>query len=150
VTGGPAAGPFSGTIALGALDATDGTLNTTLSGSVAASPAGSVSFRINCTKANAGVTLDADALVTAGAAATGYTNTVNYTADLVANLAAGGPDTFTNNTVNTATSGTISGALANAANNLTVKVYGLTTAPGALLVAGSYAGNVAVTIAPAA
>jgi hypothetical protein len=148
--GTPGAGSdFGGTIALGALDAADGTLKTSLSGSTAGAAVGTTQFRVNCTKTGATVTLDANPLTTAGAATTGYTNSVAYNADLVANLASGGPDTFTNNTANPATSGTLSGALANAANNLTVKVYGLSTPAGAILVAGAYSGNVAVTVTPA-
>lgn len=148
--GSPGAGSaFGGTIGLGALDDTDGTLKPALSGTTAGSSAGSMSFRINCNKVGAGVSVDADPLTTAGTASTGYTNSVGYSADLVANLASGGPDVFTNNTANPATTGTLSGALANAADNLTVRVYGLSTPAGAILVAGAYQGAVAVTITPA-
>lgn len=145
-------GTFSDTIALGELAGDDGALKSTLSGSTAGSPAGSASFRVNCNAALPTVTVSADRLDNGVAgASSGYTDVVDYTAAVDADLAGGSTEATAYTTAASLPSATVNplaDRLANAAANIRVKVYGLTTDSGALLTAGSYDSTVSVTIAP--
>lgn len=148
---GTAPSTFGDSIALGELDTTDGTLSTTLSGSTAGAPAGGItkSFRVNCNTGAPKVTLSATALSTTGTPATGYNATVNYTAGLDLDLANSSVSAFTYNTGTSTSTGTspLAAPLKNAAGNVRVKVYGLNTTAGTdILMAGTYAGIVTVTI----
>lgn len=138
------------TIALGELAAADGTLLSTLSGSTSGAPAGGITknFRVNCNTGAPKVTLTATSLSNPATAATGYSNAVNYTAGLDIDQANSSTASFTYNTGTAAGTGTspLTSPLKNATNNVRVKVYGLNTTTGNLLVAGNYAGVVTVTI----
>jgi hypothetical protein len=153
VIAGGSGSSFSGSIPLGELAGTDGTLSSTLAGSTNASPGGSTQFRVNCNSAAPKVTLSSTrlALSPTVTAPTGYANVIDYTAALDANLANGSTQTVSYVTaaaLPAATVQSLSDSLANSANNLTVKAYALNTASGALLMAGNYASVISITIEP--
>lgn len=151
VISGGSGGSFSGSIPLGELAGADGTLSAGLAGSVAATPAGSTQFRVNCNSAAPKVTLSATRLSNAASAVAGYTSDIDYTAGLDVALAVGGPQAVSYVTaaaLPAATNATLTSSIANAPNNLTVKVYALNTAASALLTAGNYASVISVTISP--
>lgn len=152
ITGGSGSS-FSGSIPLGELAGTDGTLATTLSGSTNASPAGSTQFRVNCNSVAPKVTISSTrlALTPTATAPTGYANVIDYTAALDASLSSGSTQTVSYVTaaaLPAATVQALSSSLANTANNLTVKAYALNTSSGALLMAGNYASVISITIEP--
>lgn len=145
---------FSGTIALGDLDGTDGTLRTDLEGSTSASPAGSViSTRVVCTAAQNRITVSAGKLSNLALADTNYSNDIDYTAELQVNTASDGIQSARFNTLAPVMGDadrTIGRVAAGAANNVTVRAYGFAAENGgdSLLVAGSYTSTINVTIAP--
>jgi hypothetical protein len=144
---------FTGSIPLGELAGTDGTLASTLSGSTNALPAGSTQFRVNCNSAAPKVTLSATrlALAPTATAPIGYANVIDYTAGLDAALASGGTQTVSYVTATALPAPTVqalSDSFANAANNLTIKAHSLNTAAAALLMAGNYSSVISVTIEP--
>lgn len=152
VTGGTGSS-FSGTIALGTLNAGDGTLLTNLEGT--ATPAGqTANFQVLCNGSDATVSLSATRFSNGGSAPTGYSANIDYTAELDAALAVGGPATYTYTTaasLPTATSHNLGARLANTgSNNITVKVYSFAAENGAtsVLAAGSYSSTISVSIAP--
>ena len=157
VINGTSASAFGSTISLGELAASDGTLSTTLSGSTAANPAGgSQSFRVNCTQANAGVSVTSTALTNGVTAPTGYSSTVDYQGRVEFATVGGSasPVVFTDDS---AASGATTGSLgtgvflANQAGNVVVKAHSLSAGSGSpLLVAGNYAGSILVVITPGA
>lgn len=152
ITGG-AGGSFSGSIPLGELAGTDGTLSSTLSGSTNAAPAGSTQFRVNCNSVAPKVTISSTrlALTPSASAPTGYTGVIDYTAALDASLSSGSTQTVayvTAAALPAATVQALSSSLANTANNLTVKAYALNTGAGDLLMAGNYASVISITIEP--
>ena len=154
VIGGATDSTFTDSVDLSNLDANDGTLLGTYASSTAGSPAGTKSFRVNCNTGVVDVGIVADSLKTGdGTAPAGYAELVHYTAQLDLNLATG---SFTPLTVasaiapaTTPATSSTTAPLQNAAGNVTVSFYGLNT-PAAtdLLVAGTYGGQIRVTIAP--
>ena len=118
-----AVSPISGNITLGELAKTDGSV-------------------------------DAKPLINAAATnvPAGYTNTVHYTATLVATGAKGGTTPVADQSLTAgATSAQVGDRLAATSNNITLTIgSGLTADPAAILDAGTYAGKVEVTIAPTA
>jgi len=150
---GAGGGTFTGSIPLGELAGTDGTLSSTLAGSTNASPGGSTQFRVNCNSAAPKVTLSATrlALSPTVTAPAGYANVIDYTADLDASLASGSTQTVSYVTaaaLPAPTVQTLSDSFANTANNLAIKAHSLSTAASALLMAGNYSSVISVTIEP--
>jgi hypothetical protein len=148
---------FGGTIDLQRLDATDGTLRSALTASTAASPAEglSVGTRIVCNSANPTVGISATALNTGGATdpGAGYSNDINYWAQVKVNTASGGVKTVSYSTLTggAATTAQLGERIAAGnANNVSVSVHGLAAEAGAtsLLAEGRYAGTVIVTVNP--
>ena len=161
VVGGASGSSFTGAIALGELDdAGTGKISTALSTSTAASPAGSQTFTVNCNSGAPSVTLSATSLKdSASAPPSGYTNTVDYTAELDVGLAAGGTSNFSYPTPSGPVVGgtALSGPMSTSANNVTVKVYHVNTDGGvnsSLLTTGNYGtpsgigGVISITISP--
>jgi hypothetical protein len=139
-----AAAIFSDTFALGELAIAGGTV---------ATKTDTGSFQVHCNTGTVNVGITADSLETGGAAPTGYSNIIHYTAQLDLTLATG---SFTPITViseaatsATTTSDTTTARLATGSTNVTVSLSALTT-PNVtdLLVAGDYDGEIRVTIAP--
>ena len=144
--------PITGTITLNELAQSNGTVDQAFS---AQSGGLSRSFTIRCTSANPGLSVNAAPLVNSAIAspASGYTNTVHYTATLVASRAGGGSSDAVIDTSNVsgATTGAVGDRLANSADNVTVTVSnGNTTTGSDLLEAGSYSGSIAIIVSPTA
>lgn len=154
VVGGGSATTFTDNVNLGELAQANGTLEA--SGTLAARFLGAggaaPAFRVVCNSATPRVAVDATELTTAGAVGAGYTNRIDYTAHVTVARAAGGTVTFDNATTAGASAPTtVGGAISGAAgNNVTVTAdnFVTTAGPTALLVAGTYNGQIAVTITP--
>jgi len=154
IVGGGSTTTFTDNVNLGELAQANGTLEA--SGTLASrfvGAGGSVpAFRVVCNSATPAVAVDATELTTGGAASTGYTNRIDYVAHVAVARAAGGTTTVNNATTGAATGATpVGGAISGAAgNNVTVTADTFTTPGGAstLLVAGTYNGQIAVTITP--
>lgn len=158
ITGGP--GPnganFGATVPLGELADANGHLRSDIQSSTAIG-ALTLNFTLNCTGANAGVVVQANPLLNATAAPTGYANRADYTANAHFLLIAAPASTSALDVTDTsALAGTASGAfgagkfLQNVANNVTVTAYSFGTANTAtdVMVAGAYAGQILITITP--
>jgi hypothetical protein len=154
VVGGASTTSFTDNVNLGELAQADGTLEA--SGTLALRFVGTggtaPAFRVVCNSATPQVAVDATELTTAGTPGAGYTNRVDYIARVAVARAAGGTTTVSNATTGAATGATpVGGAISGAAgNNVTVTADTFTTPGGAtaLLVAGTYNGQIAVTITP--
>lgn len=143
--------PITGSITLGELAKADGTVDPSFAGNTGGL---SRNFTIKCNGANPKITVDAKPLVNAAAtnSPNGYTNTVHYTATLVAMGAKGGTTSVADQSLSSgATSGQVGDRLAAVSNNITLTVgAGATADSTAILDAGTYAGKVEITIAPTA
>ena len=143
--------PLNGSITLGELAKADGTIDAAFSGNTGGL---SRNFTVKCNGANPKVSVEAKALVNAAATTTapGYTNTVHYTATVVALGAKGGSTSIADQSLsNGATSAQTGDRLAAVTNNVALTVgAGATTEATAILDAGTYAGKVEITIAPTA
>ena len=143
--------PIAGTISLGELAKTDGTVDKVFAG---ATNGLSRNFTVRCNGTNPQLSVEAKSLVNAAAtnSPNGYTNTVDYTAKLAAKGAKGGTTSISDLSLNAgATTGRIGDRLAAEANNVTLTISdGVTSNSTAILEAGSYAGSVDIVISPAA
>lgn len=143
--------PITGSITLGELAKADGTVDPSFAGNTGGL---SRNFTVRCNGANPKITVDAKPLVNAAAtnSPNGYTNTVHYTATLVATGAKGGTTPVADQSLTSgATSAQVGDRLAATSNNVTLTVgSGMTADSAAILDAGTYAGKVEVTIAPTA
>jgi hypothetical protein len=159
ITGGSGS-TFSSTIPLGELSNPDGTLSTAYKTSTFVAPASAVqNFRVTCTGANNAISVTANPIVSAVNAPTGFTNKVDYTGAVEFAVVGGAAVTPENYTADTTVSGgVVTGVLganvrlANTANNIQVRIYGLKTANATdVLVAGNdYLGSVVITVGPGA
>lgn len=145
---------FTGSIALGELSQTSGTLSTALSSTTTSSPAGEALFTVGCTSVASTVTLSATRLSnpvipTLPTAS----NDIDYMAEVKIALANGG-FAMTNYRTATATPAPTVSALsdvyANQPNNFSVRVYDLEAENGAtsFLVAGNYTSVITITVSP--
>lgn len=143
--------PVTGSITLGELAKADGTVDPGFAGNTGGL---SRSFTVKCNGANPKISVDAKPLVNAAAtnSPNGYTNTVHYTATLVAMGAKGGTTPVADQSLSSgATSAQVGDRLAAVSNNVTLTIgSGMTAESTAILDAGAYAGKVEITIAPAA
>jgi hypothetical protein len=156
--GGSETQTFTGAIDLQRLDTADGTLRSTLGGSTAATPADNlkVATRIVCTAANPSVGILATRLNTGGQTdpGAGYSNDIDYTAQVRVNRASGGVSTVSYSTLTgggTATTAALGERIAaGGANNVEVSVFGLRPEGGttSLLAEGTYTSTVSVYINP--
>jgi hypothetical protein len=155
--GGAEVQTFSGAIDLKRLDAADGTLRSSLVSSTDATPADNlnVATRVVCTSANPTVGISATRLNTGGATdpGAGYSNDINYTAQVKVNTASGTTKSVTYSTLAggaAATSQLGSRIAAGNSNNVEVSVFGLSAEGGAtsLLAEGTYTSTVTVFINP--
>ena len=95
--------------------------------------------------------LSATRLSTGTTAPTGYANNIDYTAQVAVLQASGTPPSITYTTASSLPAPTdvqLTAPLANAADNVTLRVYSFGTAAGALLVAGAYTSVISITISP--
>lgn len=139
---------FSGSIGLGELAGQNGQLSSTLTGSTVAGA--SQSFQVICNSATPTVKLSASPLTgdAAGAAPSGYSKVVNYTATVDVVQSSGSFPQLSQPSNNTQASQALTAPLANAANNVTVGANSFNTTSGAILMSGAYAGVITVEIAP--
>jgi type 1 fimbria pilin len=146
VTSAPAGATFAQTVNFGELAQADGTLRSGLSTDFSATP---VQATVVCNTATPKISVDANPMVNVAAAATGYANTINYTAN-VAVTTTTATNSFSNATTAAAGAATaIGGPLANSPNNVVVTTTGYATPNGTdILVAGSYTGNIVIVISP--
>lgn len=146
-----AATPITGSITLGELAKADGTVDASFAGNTGGL---SRNFTVKCNGANPKISVEAKPLVNAAATSSpnGYTNTVHYTATLIATGAKGGTTPVADQSLSSgATSAQVGDRLAAVSNNVTLTIgSGLTADSTAILDAGTYAGKVEVTIAPTA
>jgi type 1 fimbria pilin len=151
--GTPTSGSFGGSVNLGQLDDTDGTLkdSSVLAASFSAAGAANLTYRIVCTTPNTKLTVNANELTTGAVVTTGYANTVHYNANVQLSLV-GGNQTLSNDTllVPAGAEQTFTARLATGANNVSVTADTFRT-PGAtdVMLAGTYNGNIQITVAPA-
>ncbi|MET0181156.1 MAG: hypothetical protein ABW194_11850 [Novosphingobium sp.] len=160
-TGNTEVAAFGGTLALGRLDAADGTLRSGLVSATTASPADAqkVSARVVCTTGNPTLTIGATKLSNGAAEPTalGYSNVIDYTASLkvtksdssVADVLFNTKTAAVGSTTTTQLGGRIKGGTD---NNVEVSIFGLNAKNGAtsVLDAGDYTSTVTVTIQPTA
>lgn len=143
--------PISGSITLGELAKADGTVDAAFSGNTGGL---SRNFTIKCNGSNPKVSVEARPLVNAAAtnSPNGYTNTVHYTATVVAMGAKGGTTSVADQSISSgATSGQVGDRLAAVSNNIALTIgTGVTSEATAILDAGTYAGKVEITVAPTA
>jgi hypothetical protein len=139
---------FSETINLGELSGNDGRLRADLTD---ASPDAVRSFSLVCTSATPRVRLSATRLSTGTTAPAGYANNIDFTAQVAVLQASGSPPSITYTTASSLPAPTdvqLTAPLANAADNVTLRIYSFGTPAGALLVAGAYTSVILITISP--
>jgi hypothetical protein len=139
---------FSDSINLGELAGADGRLRADLTD---ASPDAERKFSLVCTSATPSVRLSTTRLSNGTTAPTGYASDIDFTSQVAVLQASGTPPAITYTTASAlppATNVQLTGPLASAADNITLRVYGFTTDAGALLVAGAYTSVITITISP--
>ncbi len=136
---------FSDAVDFHALDAADGTLRAGL-----ATDFGTRSFTVKCNSGNPGLSITATPLATGASAASGYDNSIDYSATLTVDKAGGGTTAITDLTSALgATTGSVGSPLANSAANVRITTTGYATGAATdLLVAGTYNGLITVVISP--
>ena len=152
----PGAGANFGTIAgspvsLGELAGADGTLATDLATRFTTAGGSVLSTRVVCTSAAPAIAVDADTITSTTAADTGYSNVIDFTANVAVTTVTGPAGPFTNNSSGAAgTLTAIGGRLANnGSNNITISATNFSAGAGnPLLVAGDYTGKITVLISP--
>ena len=160
-TGATETATFGGTLALGRLDAADGTLRAGLVSSTTAAPADAqkVLARVVCTTGNPTLTVGATRLTNnvTETSVTGYSNIIDYTASLKVTRADSSVADVLFNTKTAAVGSTTSQALngrikGGTDNNVEVSIFGLNAKNGAasVLDSGDYTSVVTVTVAPTA
>lgn len=154
VSGGQASSTFGTTVALGELAQANGTVedSTTLATRFNSVGGAGLSAHVVCTSADATVTVDADPLVSpSGASApTGYTNTVNYQADVTFTKTTGTTLVSNDSTAGGSTSSALGGRFAATGSNISVATSNWRTpGTGDLLTSGTdYAGKIVITVSP--
>jgi len=109
---------------------------------------GSLSAKVICTSATPTVAVTASPLLNVATADPGYTNRIDYTANIDVVTVSGSVDVDDLSSNPAATSTTLSARLANSPDNVTVDASAFTATSGALLVAGTYNGQIVVTVTP--
>lgn len=142
------------TVSLGELSQTDGTLRSSagLSADFLSSGGTALNAHVVCTTANPSITVNADPLVNTAvtpASGSGYTNTVHFQADVTVNKV-GGSSLYTNDSLAAPAGPTALGdrLAAGATNVFIASSNWRTVGTDSLLVAGSYQGQIVVTITP--
>jgi hypothetical protein len=146
---------FSGSISLGELTQTNGTLSPALSSSSATGPAGVATFIVGCTGGGSNVTLSASRLSNSQPPGLPTSsNDIDFTVQAKIALAEGGfatVDYTTAAATPAATEQFIPEVFANVAGNFEVRVFGFAAENGSasLLVAGNYDSVISITVSPA-
>lgn len=139
---------FGTTVAMGELSQADGTLKTsaTLSSTFGTVGGTGLTAQVVCTSANPDVSVLSEPLVNTALAATGYDNSVDYTADVTFTRVGGTTLVSDPSAVPAATTATLASRLTGTGTNVSVATSGWTAS--GVLVAGSYAGKITIVIAP--
>ena len=142
-------------INLGELAGTDGTLRTGIAADVNSNVA--MTARVVCTSATPTISVDADALRTTAAAATGYDNSIDYNAKVVVTRVNGttvDSITFNNDSSGSAQSSTaIGGRVANnGSDNIVITTNNFRTdnLTDLLVASQNYSGSIVIVISPGA
>ena len=143
----PAGATFAQTVNFNELSQSNGTLRTGLASDFTAA---AVQATVVCNTGTPTISVDANPLTTTATPATGYANTINYTATVTVARAGTTAATFSNaTTASPLPATTVGGALANSPNNVTIATSGYATpALTDILVAGAYTGNIVIVISP--
>jgi hypothetical protein len=149
---------FSGTISLGELATTEGTIRNALVSSTSGSPAGTIAFGAGCTGTAATVSISATRFsnpnpVRGDASGVSFANDIDYTAQAAMSLSGGGITTLNYTTAASLPAPStlaITEPFALVPGNLEVRVFGLMPEGGAqsVLTAGNYSATITVTITP--
>ncbi|MFM5923803.1 MAG: hypothetical protein ACKOPG_06425 [Novosphingobium sp.] len=154
VSGTGTSSSFGTTVAMGELAQADGTLkpSSTLAATFGSVGGAGLAAHVVCTSPDATVTVDADPLVSpSGAGApTGYSNTINYSADVTFTKTTGSLALSNDSTAASQSSSALGGRLAASGTNVTVATSNWRTPnTGDLLTSGTdYSGKIVVTISP--
>ena len=136
---------FTASHAFGELAKADGTLRTGLDTEIDGDA--TMDFTIKCNTGNPTVTISRTAMTNVLTASTGYTNSISYNGIVVVDRAVGTPVTFdTDATSVPLATGQLGSALSATGPN--VHVTANTFAASGILVAGSYSGQISITIQP--
>ncbi|TMJ11573.1 MAG: hypothetical protein E6G94_15645 [Alphaproteobacteria bacterium] len=150
-TGGNA---FGGTVSLGNLAQANGTLESTatLESRFAAAGAANLEYRVVCTAASTKISVDADPITTAAASTTGYSNTVQYQANVAVLLANSTPTPLVNDSLAVAaTETTYPDRLKASVNNIIVTASNFRSAAATdVMLAGAYTGKITIIVTPTA
>lgn len=154
ITGTGTSATWGTTVNLGELSQANGTLrsSTSLSNDFNTVAAGAQNAHIVCTTANPSITVNADPLVNSAVptvSGSGYTNTIHFQADVTVDKVSS--STTYNNDSNAGTTGptALGDRLAAAGPNVTIATSNWRTlGTDSQLVAGSYSGQIVVTITP--
>lgn len=145
---------FSGTINLGELSQSNGTISPTLAASTTNSPAGVADFFVGCTSNRFDVTLSATRLINPAFPSTPPGSSIlDYTAQAKITLGEGGfalVDYLTAAALPAATMQTVNGFVSAVPGNFQVRVFAFhpDNGPASLLLAGSYDAVISILIAP--
>lgn len=145
---------FSGTINLGELSQSNGTILPTLAGSTTNSPAGVADFFVGCTSNRFDVTISATRLINPAFPSTPPgSSIIDYTAEAKIALSEGGfalVDYLTAAALPAATVQTVDGFVSAVPGNFQVRVFAFhpDNGPASLLLAGTYDAVISILIAP--
>lgn len=150
----PGAGStFGGTVAMGELSQSNGTLeeSSVLAAKFASAgtTANALTAEVLCTTANPLVTVTAEPLISAVTPDTGYTNRVDYKADVTFTRVTGTKTVSDSSTVAAGTTEALGGRLNGSGVNVSVATSEW-AASGVLVAATDYTGKITVVVAPGA
>ena len=130
----------------GELAQADGTVRTDLATAFATRSA-----TVKCTSAAPTISVDSTALATTATGATGYDNSIDFTASVAVTTTGANAGPFTNDSANAALAATAIGSpLANSASNINITTsnYRTNTATDLLVASPTYTGSIVIVIAP--
>ena len=136
---------FTASHAFGELAKADGTLRTIADTEMDGDA--TMDFTVKCNTGNPTVTISRTPMTTAGAATTGYTNSISYNGIVDVDPATGPAVTFdTDATTAPLATGQLGGALKATGPNVHVTAHNFTAT--GILVAGAYSGQITIVIQP--
>lgn len=142
---------FTADVEMGELADTDGTLlpSATLATQFATEGGAALDVRVLCTSATPDISVKASPLVGNALPTAGYTNTVNYQADVTFSLVGGVSDVVSDSSTDAnATSDTLTARLNGTGTNVSIRTS--EWAATGVLTAGEYEGQIVINIAPGA
>lgn len=147
VTSSPAGSTFTDTVPFGELSQANGTLRSGL-----ATDFGTRSATVVCNTGTPTISVDSTALATTATAAAGYSNTINFNANVVVATTAANSGPFQNDSTAAPLAATAigGGSLANSSGNIqiTTNNYRTTNLTDILVASPTYTGSIKIVIAP--